>query len=140
MENVKKFYDALTTNEALKAKAAKLNEKHAGTKPDETALAKEIIAFAAAEGYSFTQEELTAYSESMKKSSLSDDELEAVAGGNPSGTCENWDLCFCAAGGGGVHRNPKITCVCVLYGQGDCCKCRPQSYLFCLAAGLIVNC
>ena len=137
MENVKKFYDELATNEELKAKAAKLNEKHACTKPDEAALAKEIIAFAAVEGYNFTQEELTAYGESVKKNrqAVFDDELEAVAGGNPGGTCENWDLCFCAAGGGGVHKNPKITCACVFVGSGLSCECKEKSGILCAWAG-----
>ena len=137
MENVKQFYDALATNEALKEKAEKLNGKYSVTNPDEIAVAKEIIAFATAEGYTFTAEELKAYSESVKVTAkaVNDDELDAVAGGKTHGDClDCFDTCFCVVGGGGKHNDPKFTCACVVGGGGK--KCKVTGYgLECFAAG-----
>jgi len=139
MDNVKKFYDALATNEALKEEAAKLNEKHADSKLDEAALRAEIVTFASSEGYHFTLEELTAYVESIKKGvePLSDDELFAVAGGIGDSYC--WKTCFCIVGGGGTHESPKITCACVVGGSGKNCACRPSKKLLCVGSGQIVD-
>jgi len=136
MENVKKFYDALASNETLKEKAAKLNEKYTETeKADEEAVTADIIAFAVSEGYSFTAQELAAYTKTAENPApqeLSQDELNAVAGG--SDTCRKcFGTCFCIFGGGGTHQNPHWVCACVIGGGGG--KCSRGNLLLCVAAG-----
>ena len=66
MENVKKFYDALTNDEALRERAKVLNGK------DKAAL----VAFAKAEGYDFSLDDLEAYAKP-----LTDNDMESAAGG-----------------------------------------------------------
>ena len=136
MENVKKFYDALASSETLKEKAAKLNEKYIeAEKANEEAITADIIAFAASEGYSFTAEELAAYTKTAGKPApqeLSQDELDAVAGG--SDRCfKCFDKCLCFVGGGGTHPDPHWVCVCVVGGGGG--KCARGYYMLCVAAG-----
>ena len=143
MENVKKFYEALATNEELKAKAAKLSEKYEGKQPDEATITADLAAFAKDEGYSFTAAELSTYAEGVKKdavSELADEELEAVAGGQQGLGCSSsygcWRSdCFCAVGGGGKHRVPSITCACVIGGAGKEKNCRNNIFLLCVLAG-----
>jgi len=142
MENVKKFYDALASSETLKEKAAKLNEKYNETeKMDEDAVTADIIAFAASEGYSFTAEELAAYAKTAGKPApheLSQDELNAVAGGSSS-CVVCFKTCFCIVGGGGTHQDPYFVCVCVVGGAGGAAgvgaKCSEGRYLSCAYAG-----
>ena len=136
MENVKKFYDALANSEALKEKAAKLNEKYSETeKADEEAVTADIIAFAASEGYSFTAEELAAYTKTAGKPApqeLSQDELDAVAGG--SDFCRGcFDRCGCIIGGVGTHENPNWVCACVAGGGGG--KCSRGRHVLCAGYG-----
>ena len=141
MENVKKFYEALATNEQLKAKAAKLSEKYEGKQLDEAAIAADLVAFAADEGYSFTTAELSAYAENVKKDAaqeLDDNELEAVAGGQLGDNYGCWRSdCFCAVGGGGKHRSPSITCACVIGGGGSSKNCFYDKGLVCVLAGAV---
>jgi len=107
MENVKKFYDALSSDETMRDRAKALN----GEQKDEATVAAEIVAFAKSEGYDFTAEDLTAFV-STQKTELSDEELEAVAGGvYKSGDC------FCALGGGKDPETGRI-CACVISGGG----------------------
>jgi len=122
MENVKKFYKALESDEALRGRADALNEKYKDAMPDEAVVKAELIAFAAAEGYAFTAEELDAYANAPK--AIDDDELEAVAGGSA------YSACFCVAGGGGTRNG--ITCACVFGGGG---KDYPGPNLKCILGG-----
>jgi len=136
MENVKKFYDELASSEALKEKAAKLNEKYNETeKMDEEAVTADIIAFAASEGYNFTAEELAAYTKTAGNPApqeLSQDELNAVAGGsNSCRVC--FGTCYCILGGFGKHYDPEWVCVCVLGGGGG--KCSSGWLLICPGIG-----
>ena len=138
MENVKNFYDALVSSETLKEKAAKLNEKYNETeKADEEAITADIIALAASEGYSFTAEELAAYTKTAMKSApqeLSQDELDAVAGG--ADYCRDcFNGCACVLGGGGVHQDPYWVCACVIGGGGG--RCFGGRALICVAAGIV---
>jgi predicted ribosomally synthesized peptide with nif11-like leader len=110
MEKVKEFYDALASDEALRKRAEALNEK-LGEQSGEDEAKAEIIAFAKAEGYDFTAEELDAYAKQAK--ALSDDELETVAGG-----AYNPNDCFCAVGGGGKDSATGRTCACPWIGGG----------------------
>ena len=144
MENVKKFYEALATNEELKVKAAKLSEKYEGKQPDEATIVADLVAFAKDEGYSFTAAELSTYAESVKKDAadeLKDDELEVVSGGVtvircPGDACWQGN-CLCIMGGGGKHNTPKITCVCVIGGGGG--KCPDKLELLCVIGGGVVS-
>ncbi|MCL2084298.1 MAG: Nif11-like leader peptide family RiPP precursor [Oscillospiraceae bacterium] len=109
MENVKKFYDALASDEALRGRADALSEKYGETKPDRAALAADFISFAKAEGYDFSEKDLADYTNQPYP--LSDDELDAVSGG-----AKDTAACFCTFGGGGTQNG--ITCACVLGGGG----------------------
>ena len=136
MENVKNFYDELASSDALKEKAAKLNEKYnEAEKADEEAITAAIIAFAASEGYNFTAEELAAYTKTAGKpvqQELSQDELEAVAGGsNACRVC--FGTCFCVVGGGGTHQDPHWVCACVAGGGGGMCS--RSFYMLCICIG-----
>ena len=140
MENVKKFYETLANSETLKEKAAKLNEKYIETeKADEEAITAAIIAFAASEGYNFTAEELAAYTKTAGKPApqeLSQDELEAVAGG--SNACSDcFGTCFCMIGGGGTHQDPHWVCACVAGGGGG--KCSRGIYVLCVGVGMVID-
>ena len=138
MENVKKFYDALASSDALKEKAAKLNEKYIGAeKADEEAATAAIIAFAASEGYNFTAEELADYTKTAGKPApqeLSQDELDAVAGG--SDACRVcFGTCACVLGGAGVHHDPYWACACVAGGGGGMCS--KENILICIGIGVL---
>ena len=74
MENIKKFYDALSNDKAMQERAAALNKK--GEKSDKAAAKAAIVAFAKAEGYDFNLDDLESYA-----APLADDLMEAVAGG-----------------------------------------------------------
>jgi len=99
-ENMKKFLEAVSTNEEMREKLAKVTEK------------EEIISRAAELGF-----ELTA-ADFEQNRELSDDELDAVAGGNDG-------VCVCVAAGGGGGKNGygnTFGCACVGYGQGGDAK------------------
>lgn len=88
-ENVKKFYEAITQDEAWQQKLAELSQKYQGETMNEEKRTQmvndDILPLAAQMGIPFTLEELKQYETDMKQtngnSELSDDELEAVAGG-----------------------------------------------------------
>ena len=110
MENIKKFYDALSNDKAMQDRAAALNKQ--GEKPDESAAKVAIVAFAKAEGYSFTEADLDAYGKQAKP--LADEALDAAAGGDAG--CG----CVVAGGGGGTDSNGNtFACACVAAGMGD---------------------
>lgn len=124
MENVQKFYEALTKDKEMQKRAQKMNV----TKPaDEDAALAEIIAFAEKEGYSITASDVKEYisfRKTKKMGEISDDELDNVAGGG----CGNSDSrcacivigaggdCGCVFGGYGDGGN-----LCVLYGDNTLC-------------------
>ena len=110
MGDIKKFYDALASDEALRGRATALSAKYGEETPGKAAVAADLVSFAKAEGYSFSEKELADYSNQPYP--LSDDELDAVAGGANNDTA----ACFCAFGGGGTQNG--ITCACVLGGGG----------------------
>ena len=92
-ENLKKFLEAASKDEALAAKIG--SEKDAAVL---IGLAKEL-------GIELTAAD---FDESHE---LSDDDLDAVAGGSDVS-------CVCAMGGGGESDNDDKTCACVLAGAG----------------------
>ena len=122
MENVKKFYDALSSDEAMRERAAALNEKYGETKPGKAVLAADLISFAKAEGYDFSEKELAEYADQPHP--IDDDELDAVAGGVKDTT-----TCACILGGGGTISG--VTCACVVAGAGE----MPNG-LFCIGGGM----
>ena len=110
MEIIKKFYEALSTDEAMRERAKTLSEKPTS---DEAEAMERIIAFAKTEGYSFTVEDLRAFFTSSRAKELSDEELENVAGG----ACKDTATCACFVGGGGTLSG--VTCSCFLGGYGE---------------------
>ena len=90
-ENLQKFLEAVSKNDAMIEKVNKMNKD-------------ELLAFAKDLGITLTEEDFE-----KPEKELSDDELDAVAGGGD---------CFCAYGGGGTSDNDDDTCACVLAGLG----------------------
>jgi hypothetical protein len=98
VENVKKFYEAVSQDESLKQKFVELSQKHQGEPMDEakvmTLMEQEALPLAQQMGYSFTMNDLKVYGEEMNQtnmnSELSDSELEAVVGGQSLIT-----FCYC---------------------------------------------
>ena len=92
VENVKKFYEAVTKDEALKQKFVELSHKYQGQPMDEEkAMAlteQEVLPLAVKLGYSFTMDDLKNYIKEMKQADMNrelrDEELQAVAGGGGS--------------------------------------------------------
>ena len=107
VENVKKFYEAVSQDESLKQKFVELSQKYQGEAlgADKVAVVveQEVLPLAAQAGYSFSLDDLKAYGEEMKQANinreLSDAELEAVTGGGMHG-----DLCV------GVGTNGTYYC------------------------------
>lgn len=109
-ENMKKFLESVSKNEEL---VKKINTM---TKEELIALAKEL-------GIELTEADLE-----KPDGELSDDEMDAVAGGMGCycliGGYGEQDLnnekdCVCVAGGGGEYKNGRCRCYCVGVGGGD---------------------
>ena len=94
-DNMKKFLEEVSKDKKLIEKLQK-----AETSEAVIALAKEI-------GFVLTSEDLKS-KETI--SEISDDELEAVAGGK---------ICTCVLGGGGKGDDNEKTCACVIGGGGE---------------------
>ena len=92
IENVKKFYEAVSQDESLKQMFVKLSKKYHGQPMDEvkamSVMEQEGLPMAAQMGYSFTMDDLKAYEIEMQQANmncaLSDEEMQAVTGGNAS--------------------------------------------------------
>jgi len=87
-ENAKLFYEELAKNEALQEKSEVIGKKYEGQKFDEVQMdliyQNEILPIAKESGFEFTLAELKEYKQDVKQpqsGKLSDDELDAVAGG-----------------------------------------------------------
>ena len=100
-ENMKRYLELISTDEAARKQ---LNEQE----PSSIQEAKErVIADAAEKGITLTEEDFV---EDTETGELSDDELEAVAGGKE---------CICVIGGGGTATHTtETTCACVIAGGG----------------------
>ena len=89
IENVKKFYEAVSKDETLKQKFVKLSQKHQDQPMDKakmkSIIEEKVLPLAKQMGYSFTMDDLKNYEMEMQTASmnceLSDSELEAVTGG-----------------------------------------------------------
>ena len=133
-EEVTRFYNDLVNDQDLQQKAAGLGQKYGDVKPDEAEIVSEIVKLAQASSYSFSAQEVKEYMESHKTRVLSDDELEAVAGGSDNGR-NGWELCFCMVGGGGTKKSEGITCACVVGGGGK--KDKDGNQLICILEGVL---
>ena len=128
MENVKKFYDALANDKGMRDRAAALNEKYKGEKQCDNTVKTELLAFAKAEGYDFTVDELDAYSKQAQP--VTDETAEMAADG-----AYDSNTCFCAVGGGGKESETGKSCACVAYGEGAVDS--NNRYLHCVLAGWV---
>ncbi len=107
-ENMKRFLELVSKDENLKKKVMELEKMEADKALQET------IAFAKELGIELTEAD---FAKEKLSGELSDDELDAVAGGGG---------CGCAFGGGGSvkFRGEDVACVCVGGGAGeDKCLC-----------------
>lgn len=88
VENVKKFYEAVSQDDSLKQKFVELSQKYQGQPMDEarasSIIEQEALPLAVQMGYSFSMDDLKAYEVEMQKAKmnceLSDEELQAVVG------------------------------------------------------------
>ena len=105
-ENLKKFLELIASNKELEAKALACNEL--GEEKGKVAM----LALAKECGIELTEADFEKQAEPAS-CELSDDELNAVAGGGGCG-------CLFGGGGGGTDSNDgkKYGCACVVYGQG----------------------
>ena len=134
-EDVTRFYNDMVNDKDLQQKAADLGQKYGDVKPDEAEIVAEIVKLAQASNYSFTVEEVKEYMEIHKSRGLSDDELEAVAGGS-AGTV-GWDWCVCSAGGGGANKSEGVSCACNTVGTGT--RDNNGYTLFCVGDGTLTT-
>ena len=117
VENVKKFYEALSQDESLKQKFVELSQKYQGQPMSEakvtSLMEQEALPLAQQMGYSFTMDDLKAYGEEMKQAGinreLNDEEMQAVTGGKQGDTA-----CIFL----GFHLGTGDL-ACFLYGQVD---------------------
>ena len=110
-ENMKKFLELVSKDENLKQKMQSFNDME----PEKAIQAS--IALAKELGIELSEAD---FAKEESNGELSDDELDAVAGGN----------CGCFIGGGGdgttgpSDDRKEYDCVCVTYGDGDdVCLC-----------------
>ena len=105
-ENLKKFLALIASNKELEKKALACNEL------GEEKCKLAFLELAKENGIELTEADF-AKKEKSVSGELSDDELDAVAGGGGCG-------CFAGGGGGGTDSNDGRTygCACVVYGQG----------------------
>ena len=87
---------------------------------------KGIVALAAAVGIELAEDELILQAASQP-SELSDDELDAVAGG--------WKECVCVLAGGGKADADGLACACVAGGLGVGRKNKEATRCACVASG-----
>ena len=112
-ENLKKFLEAVSKDEALRAKVNALESNK------ETAMAG-VIALAKELGIELTEADFV-----QPDGEISEDELETISGGGcpTAGTVNNSCYCAAAGGGGGKQKDEDIWgCACVAYGQGGDAK------------------
>ena len=120
-ENLKKFLEAVSKDEALQAKVNALESNK------ETAMAG-VIALAKELGIELTEADFA-----QPDGEISEDELETINGGRDTScgcptsgtgmTVNNSCYCAAAGGGGGKQKDEDIWgCACVAYGQGGDAK------------------
>ena len=116
-ENVKKFYEAIASDEKLKMKLSELSQKYQGEVLDEETkvllVNKEILPLASQMGFSFSLADLKQYETEMQQpqadSELSDEEMQAVAGG--------FNNTYCAIIGYDADKKEVEACfLCIWFG------------------------
>ena len=80
-EHVKTFFKKLEEDENLGERYKSLLQGMATPDVDEENLLKEVVEFASQNGYEFASEDVKLVIKSMQDEELSDEELDAVAGG-----------------------------------------------------------
>ena len=121
-DNMKKFLEAASKDEALKAEVNALAEKFDRKSADENALKAAAIELAAKHGFTLTDDDF----KPSEMTELTEDEMKAVAGGTGCGCAifggggdgEGGVDCFCAAGGAGLEDKDKVCCACPAVGVG----------------------
>lgn len=115
-ENLKKLLAAMSENKELSDKISAV--------PEGDEARKTIIAIAKEAGIELTEEDINAENQ---PEALSDDDLEAVAGGKKC-TCvvggggeKSWDdekVCACVMAGVGLWDDDSVRCACPALGSG----------------------
>ena len=115
-ENVRLFNEKVSADKALQGKLHALNERHEGEELSDEKMMRiyeeDVLPLARECGFDFSMEDLKEYARVLSQSSpgeLTEDELDAVAGGN---------TCACVIGGGGKGSESSL-CVCVAFGTGS---------------------
>ena len=80
-EHVRTFFKKVEEDENLGERYKSLLQGIVPPDVDEENLWKEVVEFASENGYKFTSEDVKLVAESMQSEELSDEELDAVAGG-----------------------------------------------------------
>ena len=116
-ESLMKFMEMLSQDAKLQGKADELiaNNDAAG-----------IVALAASLGIELAEDELLLQA-APQMEELSDDELDAVAGG--------WKKCTCVLGGGGKADADGLACACVAGGIGVGRKDKEVTRCACVVSG-----
>ena len=125
-DNMKKFLEAASKDEALKAELKALAD---GKPEDAEAVKAATIEFAAKHGFTLTDDDF----KPSEITELTEDEMKAVAGGAG---------CGCGVfGGGGNEGDDDIDCFCFIGGDGVQHRGRPDSKTVCVCAvaGVGVN-
>lgn len=112
-DNVKAFYELISSNEEAKKELCDLNEKY----QDADSNAPKLIEMAAKYGITLTKEDMEAKDDSGE---LSIEELENVSGGGLYKRKDGYwtSDCGCFITGGGTGNKYEKTCACVVGGGG----------------------
>ena len=107
-ENMKKFLDFVSRNPDVLEKAKALQAE------GEEAVKAVTMTFAKEHGFTLTEADFA-----PPEGELSEQELQAIAGGGGKGPNTGGCYCMLAGGGGGTQTDDDIYgCACVGYGQG----------------------
>jgi predicted ribosomally synthesized peptide with nif11-like leader len=93
-ETVKTFFKQVEADQNLNDQYKSLVKGMAAANADEAAAMQQVVAFAAQQGFAFTAEDVQLAAAEMQGDELTDEELDAVAGG--------WGLMFVHKGYGGI--------------------------------------
>jgi predicted ribosomally synthesized peptide with nif11-like leader len=103
-EVVKAFFDKVEVDNALNVSYKELVKGMANDKLDQDRATTKVVQFASTHGFEFAANDLSAFTRSMSQGELSDEDLEAVAGGlsvvwillgtTKTGHDENTQVCF----------------------------------------------
>ncbi len=114
-QNLMMFFEAMARDDSLRARFEAIGARHGHQEPDESVRdavwGNEILPLARSEGFEFTLEDLKALqaAQGPKADKLTDDELDAVAGGG---------CCTCVWAGGGRRGDGDSRCICLIMGMG----------------------